>query len=137
MAYGFVVHSSTGDEIMSTEDFGLQIVDDFTISGGASGSKAYPQLDYFTTMYAVATPEYDVSDLTGSYPWRAVGSHTTANLSVSVGGGNIPTLNWSPAQQKKQHGSYEPVGGYYCYGVGCELSNSFDLPSIRITVMAA
>lgn len=136
MPYGFALYDASGNETMSTEDFGLQIVDDFTVSGGASGSKAYPDLDYFTTMYAVATPEFSVSDLTGSYPWRAVGSHTTANLSVSVGAGNIPTLSWSPAQQKKQHGSYEPNGGY-CYGTACELPYSWALPDIRIVVMAA
>jgi len=137
MSYGFVLLNSSGDTIMSTEDFGLQIVDDFTVVGGNSGSRTYNNLDYFTTMYAVATPEFDVSDLTGSYPWRAVGSHTTVNLSATTNASNVPTLSWSPSHQNRQHGTYEPNQNQYCYGLGCEINSGHDLPDVRILVMAA
>lgn len=136
MGYGFKLLKDNGDVAMSTDNFGLQIVDDFMVSSGASGSKTYPELSYFTTMYAISTPaQYD--DISFH---RELVSHASLTLGGSVGAGNIPTITWAPLYQL---GSPQPSettsesGSYACNGSGCQPPAYGTLPTLRVIVMAA
>ena len=94
MGYGFKLLKSNGDVAMSTDNFGLQIVDDFTVSSGNSGSRTYPELSYFNILYAMTGSEYSNTSF-----HRELASHATLDLSGSVGAGNVPTISWSPIYQ--------------------------------------
>ena len=91
MSYGLKLTNADGSVAMSTENFGLQIVDDFVVAPGASGSRTYPELDYFTNLYATTGSEY--GNVTQS---RALTSHAFMDLGGSVDPStNIPTITWS------------------------------------------
>lgn len=141
MGYGFKLLKSNGDVAMSTDSFGLQIVDDFTVSSDNSGSRTYSELSYFNILYAMTGSEYD--DVSFQ---RELASHVSLDLDGSVGAGNIPTISWSPLYQLGSHSAGETTyaGGwlgnpmnYSCNGSGCQPPAYGTLPTVRIIVMAA
>jgi len=141
MGYGFKLLKSNGDVAMSTDNFGLQIVDDFTVSSGNSGSRTYPELSYFNILYAMTGSEYSNTSF-----HRELASHATLDLSGSVGAGNVPTISWSPIYQSGANscGETTSAGGslgnpmnYSCNGSGCQPPAYGTLPTVRIIVMAA
>jgi len=135
MGYGFKLLKSNGDVAMSTDNFGLQIVDDFTVSSGNSGSRTYPELSYFNILYAMTGSEYD--DVSFQ---RELASHVSLDLSGSVGAGNVPTVSWSPIYQSGANSCGETTsagGSYACNGSGCQPPAYGTLPTVRIIVMAA
>jgi hypothetical protein len=135
MGYGFKLLKANGDVAMSTDDFGLQIVDDFTVVAGSSGYRTYSELDYFNILYAMTGTEYN-----NPYFHRELSSHATLDLGGSVGAGNIPTITWGPLHQLGANSCNETSsssGWYSCNGLGCQPPAYGTLPTVRIIVMAA
>ena len=90
MSYGMEFKDATGKIIMTTEDFGLQIVDNFAVASGASGSRAYPELAYHNKIFATT-----MSDITGTVNFTTVAGHSFMDLTIVVDGSNIPTVSWA------------------------------------------
>lgn len=138
MAYGLSLTNTDGSVAMSTENFGLQIVDDFVVAPGASGSKSYPELDYFTTLYATTGSEFGGSTVES----RAINSHAFMDLGGSVDPvTNIPTITWSPIFNQGAPGIGAPDYCNLCQTGGnphtWQPPGYGILPSTRIIVMAA
>ena len=135
MAYGFELRNADGSISMSSDNFGLQIVDDFVVTDNNSGSRTYPELDYFTTLYAMTASEYSSTTF-----HRALASHAHMDLTGSVDGSNIPTINWAPLHRSGSPSCSETsiaTTSYNCSGASCHPPAYTILPSTRIIVMAA
>jgi len=90
MGYGFKLLKADGSVAMSTEEFGIQIVDDFVVSSGSSGSQEYPELSYHTTVFATT-----MSDIPSGVDHIKVSGHSFMDISITVDGSNIPTVSWT------------------------------------------
>lgn len=124
MAYGFELKDATGKVTMSTEDFGLQIVDDFTVSSGSSGSKAFPELAYHNKVFATT-----MSNITGVVTAISVAGHSFMEISVVVDGSNIPTISWTTVNAS----GAKLVTGIFESGID---PTEQDKPDTRIIILA-
>jgi hypothetical protein len=90
MSYGFKLLKSDGTVVMSTDNFGVQIVDDFIVSSGSSGSRTYPNLSYHNKIFGTT-----MSNIPGTVNHTSVAGHSFMSLTVTVGAGNVPTVYWN------------------------------------------
>ncbi len=98
MSYGFKLLKSDGSVAMSTDNFGIQIVDDFIVSSGSSGNKTYPNLSYHNKIFGTT-----MSDISGAVNHISVSGHSFMSLTVTVGSGNVPTVSWSTSNAEGAH----------------------------------
>jgi len=105
MSYGFKLLDASGNTTMSTDDFGIQIVDDFTVASGNSGSRTYTELAYHNTMFATT-----MSDIPGTVDHKKVSSHSFLAITITTNSSNVPTVSWVPSNTE---GCRIQNGGYY------------------------
>jgi len=96
MAYGFELYNAAGTKtVMSTENFGLMVVDVFDVNPGTSGSTTYTELDWHNNIYAQGITNQNQTLYSRTYM-----SYAFVNISITVNASNIPTVSWSPSYTK-------------------------------------
>lgn len=83
-------YSPAGVKLFDTTSMALSYIDQFTVTGGASGSRSYPAFAGWT-FYAAQVQD----DPTGA-DFSDVNSFTALAITISYPGG-IPTVSWSLA----------------------------------------
>jgi hypothetical protein len=109
MSYGFKLLDASGNTLMSTNEFGIQIVDDFTVSSGSSGSRVYNELYYHNKVFATT-----MSDIPTGITPKLVAGHSFMNITITTNASNIPTVSWSTSNalgSRIQDGVYSVSGG--------------------------
>jgi hypothetical protein len=109
MSYGIEIYSDTGQKVVDSATFGISLYDEIIVSPTDTGSKTYPDLSWFSNLWAIQT-QIVTSGFTPTYTGMSGGAaekrqlftmnnlhaFSTTELSAIVLSGNVPKISWAP-----------------------------------------